>query len=453
MNWKSKFPKEKRYFETESGILYCGHVLDILKSMPDESVDLIVTSPPYWGLRDYGEEAKTIWDGDFNCKHTWGTETTRLLHEYRQGKGSRLVKERDRSLMGFKEQKAPFCQKCGAWYGQLGLEPSLNMYIEHLLQITAELKRVLKKTGIMFWNHGDCYGGSAGGFYDNPDYKGISLGLPQHRIKRKQAPDTKPKCLVLQNYRFIIRCIDELGLILRNVIIWHKPNHMPESVKDRFTKAYEPVFMLTKSRKYWFDLDAVRVPWVDTRKSDIKRALEGHPGYSGKRSIFTARGLKGQPVGNPVLGKNPGDVWTIPTQPFPGAHFATFPEKLVESMIKAGCPLWVCRACGKARERIVEKPKRNKPYVYKKVGIPGESNQRGRRDEQYGQYQGQTIGWTDCGCDVGWDTGIVLDPFMGSGTTAVVAERLNRRWIGIEINPKYCEIAKQRILKTIRLNN
>jgi len=242
--------------------IICGHVLDVLKTMPDESVDTVITSPPYWGLRSYLPDDHP-----------------------------------DKSK-------------------EIGLEPTLDLYINHLMDVMSELKRVLKKTGVIFWNHGDCYGGSAGGFYDNPDYKGISLGSSHYRIKRKQAPDTKPKCMALQNYRFIMRCVDELGLILRNVIIWYKPNHMPSSVKDRFTNAYEPVFMLVKSRKYWFDLDAVREPHkLPNAKS--KNAPNKYKGYGNP----TYSGFEWDASQHP-LGKNPGDVWAIPTQPFPEAHFA-----------------------------------------------------------------------------------------------------------------------------------
>jgi len=166
-------------------------------------------------------------------------------------------------MKGFREG---FCKKCGAWYGQLGLEPSLDMYIEHLLEIMRELKRVLKKTGVIFWNHGDCYGshsigkGNVGGIEGKRRQEDSKYASTINGQSLNKLNSVKDKCMALQNFRFIIRCVDELGLILRNVIIWHKPNHMPESVKDRFTSAYEPVFMLTKSKKYWFDLDAVRVP-------------------------------------------------------------------------------------------------------------------------------------------------------------------------------------------------
>lgn len=356
MDWKDRFPQDNRYFETENGILYNFETLDFLKRLPDESIDCIITSPPYWGLRDYGVE------------------------------------------------------------NQIGLEPTLGEYLKKLLRVTGELKRILKNTGVMFWNHGDCYGGSGCGKGDYRNNNKRSSSNPNLYCE-KPNPHSRltPKCMVLQNYRLIFRMVDEQGWILRNIIIWHKANHMPESVRDRFTKSYEPVFMLVKNKKYWFDLDTVRIPHKETSIERAKRGVGSNhkyanlPHYGGGGGINKPRPnirhnvasyddfLYNRPL-HP-LGKNPGDVWSIPTQPFSAKklgisnvdHFATFPEKLVEPMMKAGCP----------------------------------------------------------------EKGIVLDPFLGSGTTAVVAEKLNRKWLGVEINPKYCEIAKERIrneLKQIGFN-
>jgi len=671
------------------------------------------------------------------------------------------------------------CEKCGAWYGQLGLEPTINMYIEHLLEIIKELKRVLKPTGVMFWNHGDCYGGSQ----ENRS----NIGLRGKHLKEMHYKNVHrkitPKCLAGQNYRLLFRMIDEQGWIWRNQIIWwkclggnvsiyaksngkiirtrvkdlaklpletlylpttngwkkvlriekqpkrklltvhlrngtrievtpehrflvngkliearflkkgmildseclpnekgtqlgsyengwvvgfwlaegnyesdreairfsihkneteyantlekwseryagkyrkhiykncltiiisglvptaiikhyvsrsgakhkrlsynafsenneflkgvldgflagdgyydrqnhrwrfritanrdlvndlravcnrlrysmkarlrkgkgfgkeyltfdieikkrksghhnekndheilrientqgisyeieievphifilpdgtltHNSNHMPSSATDRFTNAYEPIFMLTKSKKYWFDLDAVRVPH---KQESIERAKRGvspnHkyanlPHYGGGGGINKPRpnikhDIAVGRIGNfsyddplhtrPLhpLGKNPGDVWVIPTQPFPEAHFATFPEKLVEPMIKAGCPQWICKKYGKARERITEKKYKSKgDFSTSKRGSDGLSATMKRWGDGIEVY---TLGWTDCGCNAGWNAGIVLDPFIGSGTTALVALRLGRRFIGIDINPKYCEMARKRI--------
>ena len=359
-----------------------GHVLDALKTIPRNSVDCIITSPPYWGLRKYPDSANIVWGGDENCEHEWEISTRRNPLD-RGGKGQFDEYRHFGALMGVKRTTEPvregFCKKCFAWYGQLGLEPTLEMYIEHLLEITKELKRVLKPTGVMFWNHGDCWGGV--GHFDftssNPEWmKKIGKKYWKNNKDFRLNKGIPQKCMALQNYRLVLRMIDEQGWILRNIIIWYKPNHMPESVKDRFTKAYEPIFMLVKKKKYWFDLDAVREPH---KESTIERSKYGRNPIAPK----FWRQIKANVIKlecNP-LGKNPGDVWEIPTQPFPESHFAVFPEKLVERCIEAGCP----------------------------------------------------------------KEGIVLDPFLGSGTTMAVARKLRRSCIGIEIVPEYIEMAKRRV--------
>ena len=224
---------------------------------------------------------------------------------------------------------------------------------------------------------------------------------------------------------------------------------MPSSVKDRFANAYEPVFFFSKSKKYWFDLDAVRVPHKESTKERVRYQLNpyGDP-ITGMAKMIGSKKSGGNYTMvklNP-LGKNPGDIWTIPTQPFPESHFATFPEKLVEPMIKAGCPKWICKKCGKARERIT---KPTEEYA-KKLGKSWHNHNKdlevgaGQKSDGGATASYQTIGWTSCGCNAGWNAGVVLDPFAGSGTTNIVAEKLGRNSIGIELNPDYIEIIKRR---------
>lgn len=380
-------------------------------------------------MRDYGEEANTVWGGDPNCEHEWVIETTK--HD-----NLRPSKVSEKTIVGSNKElrfrtgekvRSAFCVRCNAWYGQLGLEPSLDMYIEHLLEIMRELKRVLKKTGVIFWVHGDCYGGSGAGTWKNPpevinSKENYHLPYGSNPRRRSERCEVKPKCMALQNFRFIIRCIDELGLILRDTIIWVKSNHMPESVKDRFTRSYEPVFMLVKSKKYWFDLDAVRVPF----KPDSLRPT--------KLNKNNPKGMNRQALDSWLercspLGKNPGDVWEIPTQPFPEAHFAVYPEKLVERMIKAACPQEICKKCGKPRERIVERGEFVRTGGKRVKDTPAISERQKR--EGTGYHQLFMVGWTDCGCSAGWESSVVLDPFLGSGTTALVALKLGRRFVGV----------------------
>ncbi|RLF04628.1 MAG: hypothetical protein DRJ64_06670 [Thermoprotei archaeon] len=436
-------------------IIYQGNVLDVLKTFPDEYVDCIITSPPYWGLRDYGEETNIVWGGNKDCDHEF-----ELSQFKREPSKTGEISEKAKVGQGYRNYKSGFCKKCGAWYGQLGLEPTLDLYLEHLFEIMKELKRVLKKSGVIFWNHGDCYGGIK---YGKTDKKVSDYVKDSQKNLKKIAPSYS-KCMMLQNYRFILRCIDELGLILRNVIIWYKPNHMPESVKDRFTSAYEPVFMLTKSKKYWFDLDAVRVPH---KEISIKRSQYGWYGNKicdGHALSRLKNGLEKLDTLHP-LGKNPGDLWAIPTYPFPESHFAIFPENLVEPMIKAGCPQWICKKCGKPRKRIVigksEKAFNIRVRDVQKGKIKAPDRKASIEevlqysDKEYGGEGRIAIGWTDCGCNAGWKPGIVLDPFAGSGTTNIVAEKLGRNSIGIEINPNYIEIIRKRFepfLKQTKLN-
>lgn len=285
-----------------------GDCLIELKKLKEESIDCIITSPPYWGLRDYGVK------------------------------------------------------------GQIGLEKTIDEYLEKMLKITAELKRVLKKTGTMWWNHGDCYGGNLSA----PNQPKLGKRDPYSNFPKVRARNRTPKSLCLQNFRLALAMTDQQQWILRNIIIWHKPNCMPSSVKDRFTVDFEPVFFFTKSKKYWFETQYEKTLTFDNSIRDRDNTkLNNTPGRT------KMGGLKM----NDYSEKNKRCVWKIPTKPFSEAHFAVFPEKLVETPIKAGCP----------------------------------------------------------------ENGIVLDPFFGAGTTGLVAQNLNRNYIGIELNPEYIKIAKQRL--------
>jgi len=221
--------------------------------------------------------------------------------------------------------------------------------------------------------------------------------------------------------------------------------------------------MLVKNKKYWFDLDAVRVPHKENSikrwESEVKsgRVTEQEKSKYDKYEVKTKSQYGIGSVNsngntnlakqlNP-LGKNPADLWSIPTQPFSEAHFATFPEQLVEPMIKAGCPRWICKKCGEARVRITEsisqRKKRENPNVVKSRVNAGDNDIYSGRAGNSVHY---TLGWTDCGCNAGWESGVVLDPFLGSGTTMAVARKLGRSCIGIELNPKYIEMAKKRVM-------
>jgi len=274
--------------------ILCGEALSVLKTFPNECIDMVITSPPYWTLRDYGVP------------------------------------------------------------GQLGLEPTFQEYLDNLKAIFREVKRVLKKEGTCWANLGDSY--------------------------------NENKCLLQIPSRFALIMTDELGFILRNEIIWQKPNCMPSSVRDRFTIDFEMLYFFVKNRKYYFEQQKEPMRTTDTNPPNGSMAAFG-PLQLGRRNKQDQVG-RSDYVGFNARYKVPKDyrrnkrcVWNIPVRPFLDAHFAVYPEELIETPILAGCP----------------------------------------------------------------EGGVVLDPFIGSGTTALVAKRLNRNYIGIDINPEYCKMAQERL--------
>ena len=359
-----------------------GNSLEVLQSMKSDSIDMCLTSPPYLGLRDYGVE------------------------------------------------------------GQFGLEPTPELYIEHMTEVFHEVRRVLRDGGTLWLNIGDTYSANRG--YQVADNKWKDVG---NHMSMSVPNGMQPKCLCMIPERLAWSLIED-GWILRNKIIWYKPNAMPSSVRDRFSNKWEYLFLFSKQQKYYFDLDSIKEPaqdWGERNRDNGKfrdnpkysygdTALRGKPkqggvgkrGYTGFNERYNpvltknpgdvfqipsetrtmgailgvqgavkvpgGKGWTGHPEGGgnacqkdprwcPPEGPNPGDFWQIPTQPFPEAHFAVFPEKLCDKPIKAGCP----------------------------------------------------------------KDGIVLDPFCGAGTVGVVAKEQGKRFIGIDIKYEYCQMAKRRI--------
>ena len=353
-------------------VILNGDVREQLRLIPDETVNCVVTSPPYWGLRDYGTE------------------------------------------------------------GQLGLEPTPEEYVCNMVEVFRDVRRVLKKDGTLWLNLGDSYAGSGRGM--NGDGTNGKVGAKQAtnvgsnvdfhdrmvdagaigRYWVAPPPGLKAKDLVGIPWR-VAFALQADGWWLRSDIIWSKPNPMPESVTDRPTKAHEYVFLLSKSQTYYYDADAIKEPATYSTQERQARAFDDHKSAptserNGIRGKNEEPGLRRYAGFNErweasvhMLGtqRNDGDrwrntdggvaprgltrnrrtVWEIATKPYPEAHFATYPEDLVKPCILAGCP----------------------------------------------------------------EGGIVLDPFLGSGTTASVAKTAGRDWIGIELNPTYVELAKARI--------
>ncbi len=322
--------------------ILCGSAIDQLKKLPNQSINCCVTSPPYYGLRDYGVD------------------------------------------------------------GQIGLEETPEEFIDKMVDIFREVKRVLKDDGTIWVNIGDSYAGSGkgqtkDGCADPKVTKTQGMKLPKNKER-----NLKPKDLIGIPWMLAFALRSD-GWYLRQDIIWSKPNPMPESVQDRCTKSHEYIFLLSKSKKYYYDADSIK---TKSKKSSIERLSRGISPDS--KNVDGAPGQTAHSMNKPRLNQkrnptpednkcgipdeemsNKRSVWEVTTKGYKEAHFATYPEKLIVDCIKAGCP----------------------------------------------------------------DNGIVLDPFMGAGTTAVVAKKLGRAYVGIDLNPEYIKIAEKRIYHDIGLFN
>lgn len=322
-----------------------GDCIEQMRTLADQSVNCVVTSPPYFGLRDYGVD------------------------------------------------------------GQIGLEESPEAYVERLVEVFREVRRVLRDDGTLWLNLGDSYAGSGKG--GNPDHgkqstNSGSLGVgclygkavenqevqraaTRARFRAESASGIKPKDLIGIPWRAVF-ALQADGWYLRQDIIWHKPNPMPESVKDRCTRAHEYVFLLSKSSRYYYNHEAVKEDAVSTKDSKfIDSGADKQRGHGGRHAGFNGRYAKKLEAEGAPTTRNRRSVWTVSTRPFKGAHFATFPPDLIEPCILAGCPAG----------------------------------------------------------------GIVLDPFGGSGTTAGVALKHGRNAVLCEINPEYAELVPCRVEKIV----
>lgn len=358
------------YLQDPDVTIWQGDALEVLREMPDESVDCCVTSPPYWGLRDYqtGE-----WDGgDPDCDHLV-REDARTESSTLGGGKATTGHQRE----GFKDR----CPRCGATRvdRQLGLESSPDEYVTALVSVFREVRRVLSSSGTVWLNLGDSYASS------NRDGHGTRIGEKQGTNRASAAgmddcrPPTpiglKPKDLIMMPARVAL-ALQADGWWLRSEIVWDKSNAMPESVKDRPTKAHEMVYLLAKSERYYFGQDDLREPASYYGPNGSADTMNG-AGNPRPGEMTSRAGVKP----DEIPWKNTRDVWRIATEPTPFAHFATMPKKLAKKCVLGGCP-------------------------------PG---------------------------------GTVLDPFAGSGTTAIVARAYGRRSVLIELNEEYAELAAARL--------
>lgn len=294
-----------------------GNVLDRIKEIKDESVQCVVTSPPYWGLRDYGT---ATWEGgDPTCEHSISMDT-----KWNDPKrGTKVL----RPETGHRGGSSSNCHKCGAIRidDQIGLEETPEEYIEKMVLLFREVHRILAKDGVLWLNLGDSYAGnnSRG---SNGQRAGFS-GNKRELVVNRTGNGLKPKDLVGIPWRVAL-ALQADGWYLRQDIIWHKPNPMPESVKDRCTKSHEYVFMLTKNQRYYFDSKSIEEPakWDRWGKQTVVKEQQGTAKWIGEK---TKEELQEKST------KNKRSVWTIATKPFKGAHFAVMPETLAEPCVLA----------------------------------------------------------------------------------------------------------------------
>ena len=364
--------------------------LTYLRSLPDDSVNLCVSSPPYFGLRDYGVD------------------------------------------------------------GQIGLEPTPTEYVAALVDIFREVRRVLRADGNCYVNLGDSYASFRDGkcvpqsISDGNQRSQPKSGARNRPAKTFEGTSIQHKSLMGIPWRFAFAMQDS-GWLLREDIIWAKPAPMPESVRDRCTRAHEYIFHFTKGPKYWYDQQAVMEDAVGTGGGTFPSWLDDIQPKHGGESQYRKDGQSDETK------RNRRSVWTVNTAGFAEAHFATFPEKLVEPMVLAGCPEWVCERCGAPYEAQVEK----ESYweARKANGATGGAKTIGHNGT-HGRGMAHDLGGgavthygyaPSCTCNAGKRAGVVLDPFAGAGTTALVAKRLNRRYIGCDLNAEYVEMARRRV--------
>jgi len=367
-----------------------GDCIESLKKLEDQSINTCITSPPYWGLRNYNDESK-----------------------------------------------------------QLGMEDTPEEFVENLVNVFKEVKRVLRDDGTVWLNLGDSYGQQKGkGF--NANAKEGYLVSRRKELQKKQGninikTNLPPKNLIGIPWR-VAFALQADGWCLRQDIIWHKPNPMPESVKDRCTKAHEYIFLLTKKAKYYYDHEAI--------KEDAK--YPNGPNSPHKiKAVDNVYSANLQKIGaNPK--RNKRSVWTITTKPFKGAHFATFPKDLIEPCVLAGCPEKVCVECDTPYKRKVEIKRtprwelspddpRYRPNKYENAHDSLNGNTRHSVTET------KPLGLEkQCDCKTNeTKAGTVLDPFGGSGTTGIVAAQHSRNAVLLELNQEYIDLANARINKEL----
>jgi DNA modification methylase len=504
-----------------------GPVLDRLRGLPDESVHCVVTSPPYYGLRNYNLEP-CVWSDMRSCEHEW--EPTPAPGGTGNGKSFRRDQKAGRRRG---DGAGDVCANCGAWRGHLGLEPLHDCgawaagrapctlcYVCHIRSVFSEVRRILRPEGTLWLNLGDTYSTSSGGIH-----KAENSGKHARRIdemgparqpnRGKMLPGLKPKDLMMIPSRCAL-ALQADGWYVRRDIIWAKPNPMPESTDDRPTCAHEYLYLMAKSERYFCDMTAIREPMTqtsidrlmqtsfNTQKGGVKDGVAGRHKSSRKslqnvrdrlvRSLDWPEKDEYWGVGDPTGGRNRRDVWSVAIEPFSMefctackrpyegpefsalpeepttgsrlcacgradswlSHFATFPQGIVEPCLLAGTSeRGACAACGAPYARKVERTFVPQPDVCAERGVRGAPGQKplDKSNDRDGYPRGstdmKTVGWAPT-CKCGGESTtpcVVLDPFMGSGTVAMVALRAGRQFVGVDLNPDYIAMAEARIAR------
>ena len=460
--------------------IHPGHIIDVLRSMPADSVHCVVTSPPYFGLREYSEIGPQVWGGLPDCAHEWGPPMDLIDDVHRDkshwqnafngaGRADNPEKRRrDRRRIS----QGEVCKKCRAWQGHLGIEPLHDClswargeapcpycFICHTRTIFAEVGRVMRPEATLWMNIRDCYA-SDWACRQRKTHHMFQAHRPSERVNR-MGPGLKLKDLVGIPERVAL-ALQADGFWWRSKIIWEKPSCVPESMRDRPTVAYEEVLLFSKRAKYFYDAEAVMEQQSDDERN---RRLKEQ-----KANLDTVYQLKrdgdtflSPPGANSALKnvsrrfllamdgrRNRRNIWRIANVPYPGVHPATYPEELARVCILAGTSeRGICMKCAEPWQAIFKRrrygnwnplPGSNGPLKEHQVAADAKHNPDYEPPEK--------VGWKPgCKCDAGKQTArpIVLDPFMGSGTTALAALRLNRRFVGIELSPVYRAEAERRI--------
>lgn len=344
-----------------------GHAIEVLRTFPDECVDCVVTSPPYWNMRNYATDP-IVWGGREDCDHEWS-------EEIKTGQTTPQTKYKA-AKEAFTQTSGCFCLKCGAFLGELGGEPTIKLFVAHLCDVFDEVKRVLTPAGACFVNMGDTYYSNHGGGNLGKVNKEVTEQLLSCK-NRTLAKELQEGCLCLVPYRFAVEMTDR-GWILKNNIVWEKDNAMPQSSPRKFSPNFEAIFFFVKNKDYYFkqQIEPYTEPINRWGGENLKADGESLWDEGTGQETYRDRSLRPNPEG-----RNMRCIWRINTEASRVKHWAAYPRRLVQIPVDATCP----------------------------------------------------------------EDGVVLDPFVGSGTTCRVAYDMGRKYIGIDLNPEFVEISEKRL--------